>query len=33
MPVPLMGSSMAMQVVETAQRISQALGYSLAQDL
>jgi DNA-binding IclR family transcriptional regulator len=28
MPVPLIGSSMAMQVVETAQHISQALGYS-----
>ncbi|MBC8253372.1 MAG: IclR family transcriptional regulator [Ardenticatenia bacterium] len=33
MPVPLIGSSMALQVVETAQRISQALGYPLAQDL
>jgi DNA-binding IclR family transcriptional regulator len=28
MPVPLIGSSMAMQVVETAHHISQALGYS-----
>jgi DNA-binding IclR family transcriptional regulator len=28
MPVPLIGSSTAMQVVETAQRISHALGYS-----
>lgn len=28
MPVPLIGSSLAMQVVETAQRISHALGYS-----
>lgn len=28
MPVPLIGSSLAMQVVETAQRISQALGHS-----
>jgi IclR family KDG regulon transcriptional repressor len=28
MPVPLTGSSMAMQVVKTAQFISQALGYS-----
>jgi len=28
MPVPLIGSSMAAQVLETAQRISQALGYS-----
>lgn len=28
MPVPLIGSSMAMQVVQTAQLISQALGYS-----
>jgi DNA-binding IclR family transcriptional regulator len=28
MPVPLNGSSMAMQVVEAAQHISQALGYS-----
>jgi DNA-binding IclR family transcriptional regulator len=28
MPVPLIGSFIAMQVVETAQRISQALGYS-----
>ncbi len=27
MPVPLVGSPMAMQVVETAQRISHALGY------
>jgi DNA-binding IclR family transcriptional regulator len=27
MPVPLIGSSMAMQVVQTALRISQALGY------
>jgi IclR family KDG regulon transcriptional repressor len=27
MPVPLIGSSMAMQVVETAERISHALGY------
>ncbi len=27
MPVPLIGSSMAIQVVETAQRISHALGY------
>jgi DNA-binding IclR family transcriptional regulator len=27
MPVPLIGSSMAMQVVETASHISQALGY------
>jgi DNA-binding IclR family transcriptional regulator len=29
MPNPLIGSSMALQVVETAQRISQSLGYSL----
>ena len=28
MPVPLIGSSMAMQVVETARHISHALGYS-----
>ena len=30
MPVPLIGSSMAMQVVKTAQLISEALGYSPA---
>jgi DNA-binding IclR family transcriptional regulator len=28
MPTPLIGSSMAIQVVETAQRISEALGYA-----
>ena len=33
MPVPLIGSSMAMQVVETAHNISEALGYSQSGDL
>jgi DNA-binding IclR family transcriptional regulator len=33
MPVPLIGSSMAMQVVETAHHISKALGYSQSRDL
>ena len=33
MPHPLIDSPMAIRVVETAQRISQALGYSLPQDL